>query len=89
VQADCPIPGGHMALPSAGVYISSPPWVPGVPIAPRRSRNKAVEKNQTVLRFSLPVKKYSSFFLTEMKKICRILRTPWKHILQMLYICRI
>jgi hypothetical protein len=49
-----PIPGGHIALPSAGVYISTPPWVPGVPVASRRSRNKAVEKNPTVLRFSLP-----------------------------------
>jgi hypothetical protein len=36
------------------VYISSLPWVSGVPIASRRPRNKAVEKNLTVLRFSLP-----------------------------------
>jgi hypothetical protein len=51
VLADWPIPGGHIALPSAGVYISSPPWVPGIPVASRRSCNKAVEKNLTVLRF--------------------------------------
>jgi hypothetical protein len=50
VPADWPIPGGHIALPSAGVYIGSPPWVP---VAPRRSCNKAVEKNPTVLRFFL------------------------------------
>jgi hypothetical protein len=50
VTADWPIPGGHKAFPCAGVYIRSPPWVPGVPIAPsRRSFNKAVEKNPTVL----------------------------------------
>jgi hypothetical protein len=50
VSTDRPIPGGHIALPSAGVYISSPPWVPGVPVAAsRRSCNKAVEKNPTVL----------------------------------------
>ena len=47
------IPGGHIALPSAGVYISSPPWVPGVPVASRHSCNKAVEKNPTMLHFSL------------------------------------
>jgi hypothetical protein len=33
------------------VYISSPPWVPWVPIASRRSCNKAVEKNPTMLHF--------------------------------------
>jgi hypothetical protein len=56
VPADWTIPGAHIALPSAGVYISSPPWVPRVPVASRRSYNKAVEKNPTVLRFSLPDK---------------------------------
>jgi hypothetical protein len=35
------------------VYISSPPWVSRVPIASRHSRNKAVEKNPTVLHFFL------------------------------------
>jgi hypothetical protein len=50
VSTGRPIPGGHIALPSAGVYISSPPWVPGVPVAAsRHSCNKAVEKNPTVL----------------------------------------
>jgi hypothetical protein len=50
VPADWPIPGGHKAFPCAGVYIRSPPWVPGVPVAAlRRSCNKAVEKNLTVL----------------------------------------
>ena len=53
VSTGRPIPGGHIALPSAGVYISSPPWVPGVPVASRHSCNKAVEKNPTVLCFSL------------------------------------
>jgi len=51
VPADWPIPGGHIALPSARVYISSPPWVPRIPVASRLSCNKAVEKNLTVLHF--------------------------------------
>jgi hypothetical protein len=33
VSAGQPIPGGHIALTSARMYISSPSWVPGVPIA--------------------------------------------------------
>jgi hypothetical protein len=51
VSTGRPIPGGHIALPSAGVYMSSRHWVPRVPVASRSSCNKAVEKNPTVLRF--------------------------------------
>jgi hypothetical protein len=50
VSTGRPIPGGHIALASAGVYIGSPPWVPRVLVAAsRHSCNKAVEKNPTVL----------------------------------------
>jgi hypothetical protein len=35
------------------VYISNPPWVSRVPVTSRHSRNKAVEKNPTMLPFSL------------------------------------
>jgi hypothetical protein len=51
VSTGRPIPGGHIGLPSAEVYITSPPWVPGVPVASRTSCNKAVDKNPTVLCF--------------------------------------
>jgi hypothetical protein len=41
VTAVQPIPGGHEAFPCAGVHISRPPWVPGVPVlASRCSCNK-------------------------------------------------
>ena len=54
VSTGQPIPGGHIALPSAGVYIRSPPWVPGVPVAWRVPGIKLLRRIQPC--FSLPDK---------------------------------
>ena len=55
VLADWPIPGGHGAFSCAGVHISSPPWVPGVPVAASRcSCNKGCWEESDHVVSSLP-----------------------------------
>jgi hypothetical protein len=58
VRADWTIPGGHIALPSAGVYISSPPWVPAIKLL-RRIRPccgfSLLDEVSATMEHSLPV----------------------------------